>query len=116
MSYGYAMVLLDLLGNQFHVVIRTPTFWIVWLKDTAATCMNTDEWVKEAVEDLIIDEDALELAFEGCRFSDLARVAIRRGDNSFLAKRVAKRKGTIDMEMYNMLLNQDSWYLPFPTE
>ena len=75
-----------------------------------------DEWVKEAVEDLIIDEDALELAFEGCRFSDLARVAIRRGDNSFLAKRVAKRKGTIDMEMYNMLLNQDSWYLPFPTE
>ena len=75
-----------------------------------------DEWVKEAVEDLIIDEDALELAFEGCRFSDLARVAIRRGDNSFLAKRVAKRKGTIDMEMYNMLLNQDSWYLPFPSE
>ena len=75
-----------------------------------------DEWVKEAVEDLIIDEDALELAFEGCRFSDLARVAIRRGDNSFLAKHVAKRKGTIDMEMYNMLLNQDSWYLPFPSE
>jgi hypothetical protein len=74
------------------------------------------EWVIEAVEDLIIDEDALELAFEGCRFSDLARVAIRRGDNSFLAKRVAKRSGTMDMKLYNVLLNQNNWYLPFPTE
>ncbi len=75
-----------------------------------------DEWVKEAVEDLIIDEDALELAFEGCRFSDLARVAIRRNDPSFLASRVAKRKGTMDMTMYNILLNQNNWYLPFPSE
>ena len=75
-----------------------------------------DEWVKEAVEDLIIDEDALELAFEGSRFSDLARVAIRRNDPSFLASRVAKRKGTMDMNMYNILLNQKNWYLPFPTE
>ena len=75
-----------------------------------------DEWVIEAVEDLIIDEDALELAFEGCRFSDLARVAIRRNDPSFLASRVAKRKGTMDMNMYNILLNDKNWYLPFPTE
>jgi hypothetical protein len=74
------------------------------------------EWVIEAVEDLIIDEDALELAFEGSRFSDLARVAIRRGDNSFLAKHVAKRSGTMDMKMYNILLNRQNWYLPFPTE
>ena len=73
-------------------------------------------WVIEAVEDLIIDEDALELAFEGCRFSDLARVAIRRGDPSFLAKRVAKRSGNLDQKLYNVLLNSSNWYLPFPTE
>ena len=74
------------------------------------------DWVKEAVEDLIIDEDALELAFEGCRFSDLARVAIRRGDNRFLASRVAKRSGSMDMKLYNVLLDDANWYLPFPTE
>jgi len=74
------------------------------------------DWVIEAVEDLIIDEDALELAFEGCRFSDLARVAIRRNDNSFLAKHVAKRSGTMDMKLYNILMTRSNWYLPFPTE
>ena len=75
-----------------------------------------DEWVKEAVEDLIIDEDALELAFEGCRFSDLARVSIRRNDPSYLASRVAMRKGSFDVNMYNILKDQNNWYLPFPTE
>lgn len=75
-----------------------------------------DEWVKEAVEDIIIDEDALELAFEGSRFSDLARVSIRRNDPSFLASRVAKRSGTLDTNLYNILLNQNNWYLPFPVE
>ena len=75
------------------------------------------EYVIEAVEDLIIDEGALELAFEGSRFSDLARVAIRRGDPTFLAKRVAKRGGDMDMGLYNFLSRSSkNWYLPFPTE
>lgn len=74
-------------------------------------------YVIEAVEDLIIDEDALELAFEGSRFSDLARVALRRNDPSYLAKRVAKRTGTMDMGLYNYLSQSPKhWYLPFPTE
>ena len=75
------------------------------------------EYVIEAVEDLIIDEGALELAFEGSRFSDLARVAIRRGDPTFLAKRVAKRGGDMDMGLYNFLSRSSkNWYLPFHTE
>lgn len=74
-----------------------------------------DEWVKEAVEDLIIDEMGLELAFEGTRFSDLCRVSLRRNDPTYLAKRVAKRNGEMDMNLYNYL-SQDTkhWYLPFP--
>ena len=42
-----------------------------------------DEDIQNAVEDLIIDEAGLELAFEGSRFSDLCRVALRRNASSF---------------------------------
>lgn len=68
----------------------------------------------EAVEDLIVDEMGLELAFEGTRFADLARVAGHRGDASFLAKRVAKRKGTTDAGLLQHLMNKKNWYLPLP--
>lgn len=71
--------------------------------------------VQDAVEDLIVDEMALELAFEGTRFSDLCRVARRRG-NAYLADRVAKRDGTMDAALRAHLLNDKNWYLPLPTE
>ena len=75
------------------------------------------DWVIEAVEDLIVDEGALELAFEGSRFSDLARVSLRRNDPTYLAKHVAKRGGTMDMGLYNFLSQSPkNWYLPFPVE
>jgi hypothetical protein len=67
------------------------------------------------IEDLIIAEKALELAFEGKRFFDLIRVAGRRGPE-FLAKTVALKfgkEGTSEYnEVYNKLLNPDIWYLP----
>lgn len=69
--------------------------------------------VQEAVEDLIIDECALEMAFEGNRFFDLMRVARRRGAD-YLASRVAKRNGTMDANMRAFLQNEKNWYLPFP--
>jgi hypothetical protein len=74
---------------------------------------NFDAEVQDAVEDLIIDECALEMAFEGNRFFDLMRVARRRG-NDYLASRVAKRNGTEDAAMRAFLQNDKNWYLPFP--
>ncbi|MDO5490107.1 MAG: RagB/SusD family nutrient uptake outer membrane protein [Bacteroidaceae bacterium] len=74
---------------------------------------NYDAEVQDAVEDLIIDECALELAFEGSRFFDLMRVARRRG-NDYLARRVAKRNGTEDVAMRSFLQNSKNWYLPAP--
>lgn len=77
---------------------------------------NYDEEVKDAVEDLIIDEMGLELAFEGTRFSDLYRVAQRRGKN-YLAERVAKRHtGEVDEDLRSWLSDESHWFLPIPEE
>ena len=35
---------------------------------------------------------------------------------SYFAKHVAKRNGEMDMSLYNILLNEKNWYLPFPEE
>ena len=71
----------------------------------------------EAVEDLIIDEEALELAFEGQRFYDLMRVALRRGTPDYLSNRIMSRRGQGVASGITVNLNdQQNWYLPFPTE
>lgn len=67
------------------------------------------------IEDLIIAERAMELAFEGKRFTDLVRIATRRNDPAYLADRVAaKFEGTEHYEaVRNKLMNPENWYLPF---
>lgn len=83
------------------------------------------------VTDLLIDELALEFCFEGNRFGDLirfAKFAEKRGVADWkdvLAKRVAGRAieneqnvyskdFELDNSLYNMLLNEENWYLPLP--
>lgn len=66
------------------------------------------------LDELIIDELAMEATLEGNRFGDLIRFAERRSEPEFLAKRVASRKGSehMDEELYNKLLDKANWYLP----
>ncbi len=67
------------------------------------------------VEEKICDEMALETSFEGTRLYDLIRMAMRRNDNSFLADKIAKRKGSahIDADLQNRLVtDRKNWYLP----
>jgi hypothetical protein len=66
------------------------------------------------LEDQIIAERARELAYEGERFYDLMRVAQRRNDPSFLAKRVSEKfpEGQRD-QMYTYLMNPDNWYIKY---
>lgn len=68
------------------------------------------------VETKILDELALETAFEGNRFQDLMRFTYRRinaqeGDASFLANLVAKKNGTVEEGIKSTLLNPDNWFI-----
>jgi len=66
------------------------------------------------LEELIMEEKARELAFEGERFYDLMRVARRRNDPSYLAKTVSAKypAGKRD-QIYNYLLDESNWYINY---
>ncbi|MDA3881001.1 MAG: RagB/SusD family nutrient uptake outer membrane protein [Prolixibacteraceae bacterium] len=66
----------------------------------------------EYVEDKIVEELALELAFEGNRFHDLMRVAIRRNDPSYLADKVAAKHKDNAEAIKTKLMDMNNWYLP----
>lgn len=67
------------------------------------------------LEDIIMEERAMELAFEGKRWFDLMRVARRRGNNAYLANKVAEKftDPNIASQVKNRLMNEENWYLPF---
>jgi starch-binding outer membrane protein, SusD/RagB family len=70
------------------------------------------------IENMIIQEDALELAYEGERWPDLLRVAIRRNDPAFLADKIYDklRKSGLSAgaaaAARAKLMNKD-WFFPF---
>lgn len=90
--------------------------------------INHDE-VIDAVEDLIIDELALETAFEGNRYYDLLRIANHKGngtlDNEWLARKIASRsyspgyvQGDVnyDAALYGRLVGGNLWYMSLPKD
>jgi starch-binding outer membrane protein, SusD/RagB family len=68
------------------------------------------------VEDLIIEERAKELAFEGKRWFDLVRIADRRGNPAYLADKVAAKFEDPATASYvrDKLMNPANWYIPIP--
>lgn len=73
-------------------------------------------WQQDMVEDMLVDEFALELCFEGTRFYDLMRVALRRGEPAYLADRIYARRGeankaSMQSEIKTDLYNTENWYL-----
>ena len=79
-----------------------------------ATREDTVAYQIPLVEDLIVNEMALEGAFEGYRFYDLMRVALRRNDPAYLATPVSRRNGATDETLRSLLMNPKNWYLPLP--
>lgn len=67
------------------------------------------------IEQHILDESALELAFEGQRWGDLVRWSIRNGDNSILANKIAEKLNKAGMDgntVRNKLNDRNNWFLP----
>ena len=81
-------------------------------KEVMASRADTVAYQQPFVEDMIINEMALEGAFEGYRFYDLMRVALRRGNPAYLADPISLRNGTLDVQLRTLLLEVKNWYLP----
>jgi len=74
----------------------------------------TDPRYVDPVEDLIVEERALELAYEGHRWFDLMRIARHRNDPAYLAEKVAAKFEDEQKreEVKNRLMDMNNWYLP----
>lgn len=62
---------------------------------------------QEVVDSLIDVEQALETCFEGHRFGDLMRAAYRRGNDAYLANKVAARNPSL----LGTLSNRRNWFI-----
>ena len=89
----------------------------------------SEDEIINAVENLIVDELALEAAFEGYRFPDLVRFANHKNASNingteWLADKIARRNMKVDADgvvtgerdenLYTKLLDQKNWYLNKP--
>ena len=85
---------------------------VVIVKDTPELIKTQQEFV----DSLLLNENGLELAFEGTRFYDIMRFAFRHTKitpEEFLAKTVATRSGkkNTNKTLEGRLKNRDMWYL-----
>lgn len=95
--------------SQYNAYYRMPN-------DTTLAGQALRDYQIDRVERMIVDENALECAFEGTRYYDLMRVALRRNDPSFLADRIYARRGSdrsgeMKSEIKKDLLNTKNWFL-----
>ena len=88
--------------------------------------ITSDDFI-DYMRDLILDELALELSWEGYRFGDLIRFAEAMNNTDVLAKRIAGREKNnsvtyrnvnfdMDNDIWNKFSVKSNWYIPLPDE
>jgi hypothetical protein len=99
-----------------------PSFRSPWYKNTGVRnranlkplTVTGDSTI--SIENMIVSESGLELAYEGTRWPDLLRVAIRRNDPSIVANRVynkLSKDGVGNAAEVQAKLLRKEWFLPF---
>ncbi|MEC3907214.1 RagB/SusD family nutrient uptake outer membrane protein [Tamlana sp. 2201CG12-4] len=74
----------------------------------------SDEEKKTLIDMWILEEGALELAFEGKRLESLIRVSLRYNDPSILAEKVASKFEESQVStIESLLMNQEKWFWPY---
>jgi hypothetical protein len=104
----------DKRDSTLNVVTSDSTrIALQYLKAQWANTGNNRTVEQKAVDALILNEMAFETCFEGYRFYDLMRHAIRHNNNEILAKPISERGGmnNPDGGLYQTLMNRDNWYL-----
>ena len=95
--------------------LKDPTSSVISLNDCDSTFVIKEQpSLNDSilyVEDLIQKELALETAFEGNRFQDLMRIAIRRNDNAYLANIVSSKYTNNKDVIKTKLMTRTNWYL-----
>lgn len=105
----YAFTSTNTLGIHSRGAGETPAnkYYVIPTK-------NSKEDSIDYVEELICNETALETSFEGFRFFDLVRMATHRNSPTWLADKIAGRKGSAnyDADLYLTLSDKKNWFLP----
>ena len=96
--------------SGFNAPLESPLEGFILEKDTPELTQKQQAFV----DSLLLNENGLEMAFEGQRFYDIMRFAMRqKNPEQFLAEKAAARRGknNIDEGLKSRLMNKENWYL-----
>jgi hypothetical protein len=107
-------------GIRGRAYVTALTLDSIQYFDMTSKAVTNDEGLKRDIEDKLINEAALELAYEGHRWQDLLRIAIRRNDPSFIATKIhsklLKAGNTAAADQAKAKLEAGDYFLPFKWE